>query len=240
MQPRAYYNDADKYVCAWLDNLQREGAIAAGDVDCRPIQEIKPHELEPYTQCHFFAGVGGWSLALRMAGWPDDEPVWTGSCPCQPWSKMGRRRGEDDPRNLWPIWFELIRRRQPATILGEQVAGAGLWLDNAFADLEGLGYACGAADMPAASEGAPQNRPRLWFVADATGERRRSRLRKVKAQRNRTEFADSGWWPAEPSVSRVAHGIPGAVDFNRAIGNAIAPAVGANFIAAFDEAVSST
>lgn len=239
IHPRAYYNDSDRYVCEWLDNLQRDGAIAPGDIDCRSIEDVNPNDLKGYTQCHFFAGIGGWSLALRMAGWPDDEPVWTGSCPCQPWSKMGRRRGVEDSRNLWPAWFRLIRERMPTTIFGEQVAGAGHWLDIAFSDLEGVGYACAAADLPAACEGAPQNRPRIWFVSDAPRERRRTRLCQTTAQRYRTKPADCITWPAKPSVPDVANGVSRAVDFNRALGNAIVPAVGARFIAAFDAAVSS-
>ena len=41
------------------------------------------------------AGIAGWSFALRLARWPDTRPVWTGSCPCQPFSgtfKLRRRR----------------------------------------------------------------------------------------------------------------------------------------------------
>ena len=31
--------------------------------------------------------------ALRAAGWRDDRPVWTGSCPCQPFSAAGKQVG---------------------------------------------------------------------------------------------------------------------------------------------------
>ena len=85
----AYYNEHDAYAAAWLRNLIAAGHIAAGDVDARDIQDVTPDDLTGYTQCHFFAGLGGWSYALRLAGWPDDRPVWTGSCPCQPFSTAG-------------------------------------------------------------------------------------------------------------------------------------------------------
>lgn len=135
----AYYNEIDPYAAQWLRNLIAAGHIAPGDVDERDIRDITPNELKQYTQCHFFAGVGVWSLALRNAGWPDSRPVWTGSCPCQPFSSAGRKAGVIDERHLWPHWFHLIEECRPSRIFGEQVAskdGLG-WLDLVQADLEG-------------------------------------------------------------------------------------------------------
>ena len=85
----AYYNENNRFAAQWLRNLIAAGDIAPGDVDERSITEVRPDDLRGYTQCHFFAGIGGWSAALRLAGWPDDRPVWTGSCPCQPFSAAG-------------------------------------------------------------------------------------------------------------------------------------------------------
>jgi DNA (cytosine-5)-methyltransferase 1 len=169
MQPRAYYNEIDPYAAQWLKNLIAENLIAPGDVDTRSVKDVQPDDLTAYTQHHFFAGIGGWSYALRLAGWPDDRPVWTGSCPCQPFSAAGQRKGFADDRHLWPDWFSLIRERKPAKVFGEQVSGAIKqgWLDAVFAGLEAEGYACGAAVLPACSVGAPHIRQRLWFVADA-------------------------------------------------------------------------
>lgn len=112
-----------------------------------------------------------WPPALRLAGWPDDRAVWTGSCPCQPFSNAGKRRGTADERHLWPDWFRLIRERRPVAVFGEQVDSAirAGWLDGVFADLEGEGYACGAAVLGAHSVGAPHIRQRLWWVADSDG-----------------------------------------------------------------------
>ena len=110
-QPKmtAYYNEFDPFAAAWLRELIKKGHIAHGEVDERPIQEVRPEDLRGYTQCHFFAGIGGWSYALRLANWPDDRPVWTGSCPCQPFSSAGRQKGKADDRHLWPVWERLIR-----------------------------------------------------------------------------------------------------------------------------------
>ena len=167
----AYYNEHDPFAAAWLRELVKAGHIAPGDVDERDIQDVKPAELAPYRQCHFFAGIGVWSYALRCAGWPDDRPVWTGSCPCQPFSAAGKREGFADERHLWPAFFWLIRIGRPDVVFGEQVASRdGLaWLDVVLSDLEGEGYACGALDTCAAGFGAPHIRQRAYFVADADG-----------------------------------------------------------------------
>ncbi|MEG0861856.1 MAG: DNA cytosine methyltransferase [Pseudomonas sp.] len=147
----------------------RGGRIAPGDVDERSIEDVHPDDLKHYTQCHFFAGIGVWSHALRRAGWPDDRPVWTGSCPCQPFSSAGQGDGFDDPRHLWPAFAWLIRERKPAELFGEQVASkdAEPWLDLVQADLEAMGYAFGAIAFPSAGVGAPHIRDRTYWVANA-------------------------------------------------------------------------
>jgi DNA (cytosine-5)-methyltransferase 1 len=167
----AYYNEIDAYAAAWLRNLIAAGHIAPGDVDTRSIVEVQPDDLRGYTQAHFFAGIGVWSHAARLAGVADDQPLWTGSCPCQPFSAAGKQRGTDDERHLWPEFHRLIRECRPPVVLGEQVASAlgRDWLDAVRADLEAVGYAVGAADLGAASVGAPHIRQRLWWVADAYG-----------------------------------------------------------------------
>ena len=164
----AYYNEIDPYAADWLRNLIKAGHIADGVVDDRSISDVRPEEIKEFTQCHFFAGIGIWSHALRGAVWDDDRPVWTGSCPCQPFSQSGTRKGMLDERHLWPHWQHLIAQCRPSTIFGEQVAskdGLG-WLDLVQADMEGEDYAFGAFDLCAAGFGAPHIRQRLWFVAD--------------------------------------------------------------------------
>src|SRR5690606_26021189 len=169
----AYYNEIDPYAAEWLRNLIHAGHIAPGDVDTRSIEDVHPDDLRGYTQCHFFAGIGVWSYALRHAGWADDRPVWTGSCPCQPFSAAGKGAGFADERHLWPAFYHLIRECRPSVILGEQVASshAAPWLDLVQDDLEILDYAFGAVAFPAASGGAPHIRDRLYWVADAGGPR---------------------------------------------------------------------
>ncbi|EKP2071580.1 DNA cytosine methyltransferase, partial [Salmonella enterica] len=160
MTATAYYNEIDPFAAAWLQNLIDAGCIAPGVVDTRSIEEVTANDLKGFTQCHFFAGIGVWSYALRCAGWPDSRPVWTGSCPCQPFSQSGKRRGFNDPRHLWPTWHQLIKECAPYVIFGEQVASKdGLtWFDAVQLDLEEAEYAVAVVDLCAAGFGAPHIR----------------------------------------------------------------------------------
>ena len=164
-----YYNEHDTKAAAWLRELIKTGLIPNGDVDERSITELQPDELRQYTQCHFFAGIGGWSYALQLAGWPADKPVWTGSCPCQPFSSAGKGLAQADERHLWPVFFDLIKECRPDAVFGEQVAsaiGKG-WLDGVSSDLESEGYACGSVVLGAHSVRSPHIRQRLYWVADS-------------------------------------------------------------------------
>ena len=156
-----YYNENDRYAVQWLRNLIGAGHLPPGDVDDRDIREVQPDDLKGYHQHHFFAGIGGWALAVEYAGW--EGPIWTGSCPCQPFSVAGRQAGTEDPRHLWPEFFRLIAACRPVAVVGEQVASAGAWLDLVAGDLEGKGYSFGAVVLGAHSVGAPHQRQRLWW-----------------------------------------------------------------------------
>jgi DNA (cytosine-5)-methyltransferase 1 len=170
-----YYNENDKFATGWLRALIDAGLIPNGDVDERSIADVQPQDLKGYTQCHFFAGIGGWPYALKLAQWPSTRPVWTGSCPCQPLSVAGLGQGAEDEkgRHLWPEFARLICECEPPVIFGEQVASAlgRQWLTGVRLDLEEMGYAVGAADLCAAGIGAPHIRQRLFWVADADTKR---------------------------------------------------------------------
>ena len=181
-----YYNDSDPAACAWLRELIAGGQLPTGEVDERSILDVEPSDLRGFTQCHFFAGIGGWPHALRLAGVAEDRPVWTGSPPCQPFSQAGQRKGQKDDRHLAPAFLRLVAACRPDLVFGEQVASAAVlgpsgrtagaeaespagwaWFDALAADLEAASYAVAAADLPAAGIGAPHIRQRLFFGAVA-------------------------------------------------------------------------
>ena len=168
-----YYNEWDNFAAEWLRELIKDGLIPDGEVDTRSIADVRPEDLKGFTQCHFFAGIGGWSRALQLAGWSPDRPVWTGSPPCQPFSTAGKQSGKDDLRHLWPAFFNLIRECSPPTIFGEQVASAIRfgWLDDLQRDLEAEGYAAAAVVLPGGAVSAPHKRDRLFFVANSNDKR---------------------------------------------------------------------
>lgn len=301
-----YYNDNDPFAVKWLRELIKDGLIPEGDIDDRSITDVRPSDLAGYVQCHFFAGIGGWSYALRLAGWEDDRPCWTGSCPCQPFSVAGKGEGLNDPRHLWPAFRWLIAQCKPSTVFGEQVASKDgrSWLAGVRADLERMGYRVGAADLCAAGIGAPHIRQRLWWVADnqddGRGERNENgrggisrenaeeeRVRpsvccnddlpaytpsngskaKVPGQEQGEEgitgefyngchqvdwfnaiwwpcrdgkyrrvparwMEDAGKWEIEPAFFPLVNAIPNRVGILRGAGNAIVPALAAEFIQA--------
>jgi len=188
-----YYNDNDPFCCAWLKELMADGLIPKGDIDERSIADVVPSDLDGYVQCHFFAGIGGWPYALRLAGWPGDRRVWTGSCPCQPFSVAGKGAGIGDERHLWPAFRWLVAQCRPPVVFGEQVASKDgrIWLSGVRSDLEALDYAVGAADLCAAGIGAPHERQRLFWVANAentdggrTGGKNDGRRREEKTGRS--------------------------------------------------------
>lgn len=168
------YTDIDQKSCRWIEMLIGEGCIPHGDVWCRDITTIQPEEVAEYTQRHWFCGISGWPLALKLAGWPSTRRVDTASLPCQPFSVAGKRKGNADERHLWPVFARLVAANKPPTIFGEQVASKDgrKWLSGVFSDLEGMGYRRAGADLCAAGVGAPHIRQRLFWVANAADMRR--------------------------------------------------------------------
>lgn len=162
-----YYNEFDREKVEWLRQLIGIRAISAGEVDGRSIHDVMPGDVSGLHRAHFFAGIGIWDYALNLARWPEEWPIWTASCPCQPYSVAGKGLGDADHRDLWPELFAILQgvKHPPHVIVGEQVSSAdGLkWLDVVSGDLEGEGYAFAAIDSCSAGVGAPHIRQRLYW-----------------------------------------------------------------------------
>lgn len=196
-------------------------------------------------------GGGLWSVAARLAGWADDRPLWTGSCPCQPHSiaAADKRRKFEDSRDLWPAWFRLATILRPIAIAGEQVDDNAAWLDRMHDDLEGAGYRVGTLDLPTCAVDAPTLRMRSFFVADANGAGLGEPGRPVamapqhfpaqrdggisRFGRHRTTGELGRTRRVEPGVRLLSNDVPGRVALIRVGGNAINPVLAAAFLEAY-------
>lgn len=263
MSKGVYYNDIDPHCCDWIRNLISEGELPAGCVECEDIDKIDPEMLVGFNQCHFFAGIGGWALAAKWAYWPDELVLWSGSCPCQPFSTMGLNKGMEDDRNLWPSLHRLINKGDPDVFVGEQVSssvGKG-WLDYVIDDLEESDYSCWPLILPVSIFGAPHERERLYLLADSNrrdDKRRQSeggRLRFEKSIKRTdhniggpsTDFLHTSCWGdgewregcdgtkkwVKPGVCPTHNGVSRFVGQMRAYGNAIVPQAGAAILGSY-------
>jgi DNA (cytosine-5)-methyltransferase 1 len=237
-KPRVYYNENNKYCAQWLRNLMAGGYIPDGDIDERSIEEVKESDVQGYVQCHFFAGIGGWAYAGRLAGWPDDCPVWTGSPPCQDNSVAGAiwnvRAGLRGHRSgLAHIWIDLMERVRPPVVFFENVPGIKKWISEIERRMEGIGYSVSRKDIASWDIGALDKRERVWIVADINGKRlsltRPSRPLSFTGQPWRT-ITRNLWREPNNTNGRIRYGVPSRVECLRAYGNAINPHVAAEII----------
>lgn len=258
-----YYNEFNPRMARVLRRLIGKGLIPNGIVDERSIVDIEPEELIGYKQVHMFAGIAGWVYALQLANWPQDIPVWTGSCPCQPFSILNvNRKGTNDEKDLWPVMFKLIRECKPEYVFGEQVKDAIQWgwLDRIYSNMEEINYKTGAVVLSASGVGAPQNRLRLFWLAYSgnrgqyeTKPERYTKLdtkelginaRKTSgyfnhwADYDEIRCTDTRIRRIKPGIRLLVDGFPGNVDIMHGLGNAIVPQVAASFINAFMEYIN--
>lgn len=249
---RAYYNENNKFCAQWLRNLIAAELLQPGDVDDRSIVDVRAADLRGYAQCHFFAGIGGWPYALRLAEWPDARKAWSASVPCQPWSRARiyhkERERERDERDLWPIFFALVKQLRPTIVFGEQVTGIKVmpWIARLRKDFFASEYDLFTEQRKAFDHGSSQLRPRYYFSAHLDSARRErlvtSRsLSEARIWRWRSKedlraiagapFEPGDRWP-QPLLRSGDARVPRRMDIIRGYGNAIDPWVAADFIQA--------
>lgn len=220
----AYYNEIDPFAAAWLRELIKAGLIADGEVDERDIRDVRAEDLRGFAQCHFFAGIGGWSYALRLAGWPDDQACWTFSSPCQ--FRSSATRGRAVALDQWPQQRRLVFTGRPGVFFGEQVAAAVDWFDGLCADVASVGYDIGAAILPAVAVGADHARARMYFAGHPHGYSQSRCSIDAKTSRLSQYHGQPGNMVSPHGLSRDMVALSG-------FGNAIVPQVAAAFIEAY-------
>ncbi len=180
----------------------------------------------------------------------------TGGYPCQPFSKIGSRKGASDPRHLWPDMLRIIKQAKPSWVVCENVLGhVSMGLDAVLDDFKNTGYETRQFIIPACAVGSPQERKRVWVVAHSasvreqramwTGNSKAGENESGRGQQNGGFIRDystgpssrwSGEWGSNPRVCRVGNGIPDRVDRIKGLGNAIVPQVAFEILKAILEA----
>ena len=107
-----------------------------------------------------------------------------GGYPCQPFSNAGKRRGENDPRHLWPVMFNAICNLRPRYALMENVRGhLSMGFGTVLGDLARIGFNAQWQVLPASAFGAPHRRDRVFIVAYPNNTRNRTPERDLERQR---------------------------------------------------------
>ncbi len=162
-----YYNEHDAYRAAVLRERMDEGLLPKGVVDERDIETVPDEDFLGYTQIHLFAGIGGFPLGLRLAGFSEQRRIVSGGFPCQDISNAGKRAGITGSRSrLWREMVRCVRVVRPELVFVENVAALlGRGMGVVLGDLAEIGYDANGDCVSAADVGAPHLRRRIWIVA---------------------------------------------------------------------------
>ena len=119
---------------------------------------------------------------LPVEPFRDRVDLLTGGYPCQPFSAAGKRKGEEDPRHLWPHIREIVRAVRPVRCFFENVEGhITLGLREVISDLESLGYKTAWGIFSAREVGAPHQRKRVYILADSNNRQREYKDEEIRA-----------------------------------------------------------
>lgn len=214
----AYYNEIDPFAASWLRELIKAGCIAPGEVDERSIADVQPADLAGFTQCHFFAGISGWELALRQAGWPDEKPVWTGSCPCFPADTLIHTKDGLVPiQDIRPGMEVLTHKKRWRTVVR---TGSKPFQETIVLRGQGhYGLSCTPNHPFLTSEGS-------WVEANSMQHKRWVNASELLC-------GDGFWRPTKPYALPLAPGLPGRMGRMRGYGNALCVPQAQAFIEAF-------
>lgn len=152
-----------------------ELGLRGAGVDARAVCYV---EIEAFAQANLVTKIEEGKMA--------EAPIWTdlktfpsrmfsgkvdgiiGGYPCQPFSTAGKRKGEEDPRHLWPYIKRSIELIRPRWCFFENVEGhLTCGLKNVMHDLGELGYNTTAGLFSASEVGAPHRRKRLFILANS-------------------------------------------------------------------------
>src|SRR5271156_2014557 len=167
--PSHLYSEHNPYRAAVLRERIEDGLLPKGVVDERDIEVIPDEDFLGYTQIHLFAGIGGFPLGLRLAGFPEDRRIVSGGFPCQDISNAGKRAGITGTRSrLWREMGRCVRVVRPELVFVENVAALlGRGMGVVLGDLAEIGYDAIGDCISATDVGAPHLRRRIWIVAHA-------------------------------------------------------------------------
>ncbi|PFB77473.1 DNA (cytosine-5-)-methyltransferase, partial [Bacillus thuringiensis] len=158
--------------------------------------------------------------------------------PCQGESLVGKRRGAEDERWLWPEVFRLIKELRPTWFVGENVAGhVTMGLDTVLSDLEEENYSTRTFVFPAVSVGAPHQRYRTFIVGHSNDKSKLQTDPRVVPFRskwetwenttgiNRRTLSETYWEENKPAVCGMDDGTATRLDEDRLrfLGNAVVP-----------------
>jgi DNA (cytosine-5)-methyltransferase 1 len=171
--------------------------------------------------------------------WRGKVDVVSGGFPCQDISEAGqinsKRKGIEGERSgLVREMLRIIKEVSPRYVIAEnspklRTRGLGFILQ----ELAGMGYDAKWGVVAASDAGGNHNRPRMWIVANAIGQRSSLPQENGKLARKRYRQPDErgalpfrpDWWSAEPGVARMDDGSAARMDRTRCIGNGQVPAV---------------
>lgn len=209
--------------------LERAGMMCVGQIEIDPWCRHVLAKHWPDVPRHD-------DIATAVAWWgARSVDIISGGPPCQPNSLAGKGLAQADPRWLWPHMRDLIAAVRPRAVIIEGVPGLrARGLLDILHDLCALGFHGSTGVLSAATVGAPHIRKRLFTLAYASGQGRRTGRRESGmeggtsegfAEPSRPESVGRGWWTTEPGMGRVAYGFPGRLDRLRGLGNAVVPQV---------------